>query len=249
MIHAIFGTDVYGAVRSVEHTPVVTKFEMIQGIPIKPLESYFLGRLGKESRSGVPFIAEQIDREIIGFPCNRINRLSVFATYVRAVCAILVLISILPLFSLVVIRLSDPTFNFDSEKQIIAIVLGGVLAGGLLLVFPTYLFTVIVPLRERRIRHACARVLGIAADPANIKLEIANVMIVQANEFLRTQQIPDLDAVLCRPKDHGLQVLDMLLVRTRAQIQNDGKSISDEFNTDRLLEAMDLLTNQRREGL
>ncbi len=241
MIHVTVGTDVYGAVRSVERTPVVTKFAMFQFLPIYAIESYYLGRLGKESRSGVPFLAGQSERAIIGIPCDRINFLSVSVAYVRAVGAALVLASIPFLFMLVLMRLSDPTFHFDRDKQIVTTVVGSILTTGLLIALPSYLFTVIAPVRERRIRRACARVLGIAADPAHAKLEIASEMIVQADEFLHKQETPDLDAVLCRPWDYGLDVLDVLLVRTRAQIQNSGKSTSNELNTDRILQAIDLL--------
>jgi hypothetical protein len=74
-------------------------------------------------------------------------------------------------------------------------------------------------------------------------------MIVQADEFLQKQQTPDLDAVLCRPAHFGLPVLDTLLVRTRAQIQNNGASIIHESKTDRILQVIDLLGDQGSDRL
>jgi hypothetical protein len=248
MTHAI-GTDVYGAVRSVGRTPIVTKFFMVQGLPIRPMESYYFRALGEWSGSGVPFLGEEIHRAIIGIPCDRINRLSVFVAYVRAVCGAIVVLSTIPLFALGICRLCDPVFRFEADKKMTVVIAGMVLASGVLLGLTTYLVNLTVPARERRIRLACARVLGIAADPAHVKLEIARDMIVRADEFLQEQQTPDLDAVLCRTAHFGLPVLDQLLVRTRAEIQNSGASISRESNTDRILQAIDLLGDQRSGGL
>ena len=243
MIHVAVGTDVYGAVRSVDRTPIVTKFAMLQFLPIYPLESYYLCRLGKRAGSHVPFVGGTSKRQIIGILCNRINRLSALVAYVRGLGAAMALFASIVLFIFGVGMLSDRNFQFEKERQIGAVVVGSVLAGGLLLSLPTYLFTFLVPERERRVRLACARVLGIAADPANVKLEVAKAMIVQADEFLSKHVATDLAAVLCRPADVGRRTLDMLLVRT-AQIGTGDTSKNHEVDTNRILQAIDLLNRQ-----
>jgi hypothetical protein len=238
MIHVHAGTDVYGAVRSVNRTPIVTKFAMLQFLPIYPLESYYLRRLGKEVGPRSIFFGGLTERAIVGIPCNRFNRLSVAIAYVRALGAALTVVGAMGVFGFVVGSLCDATFRFNGERQILIIVVGSILAAGLLVALPTYLFTFIVPARDRRIRQACARVLGIAADPANVKAEIANEMAASAEESIRTEGIPELDVILSRPKDYGLHELDMWLVRTRAQVQACGESENHEKITDQILHAL-----------
>ncbi len=42
MTSVTVGSDVYGAVRKVGTTPIVTKFAMFQFLPVFPIESYYL---------------------------------------------------------------------------------------------------------------------------------------------------------------------------------------------------------------
>ena len=247
------GTDVYGAVRFVNRTPIVTKFAMLQFLPVYPLESYYLGRLGKPTGAYLPFVGGVTERAIVGIPCNRLNCLSVAVGYVRSIGAALTVLGTMGVFMFVIGALSDGRFRFDGEWKIGALVVGSILASGLLLALPTYLFTAIMPARDRRIRRACARVLGIAADPANVKLEIANEIAAQADEFIKAEGIPELDVILHRPKCYCLQELDIWLVRTRSQVQTCDNSEIYENLTDQILYALDAIKEEserlrRRDG-
>jgi hypothetical protein len=248
MIHVAVGTDVYGAVRSVDRTPIVTKFAMVQFVPIYPLGSFYLGRLGEKTGFQSPLIGGLSQRALTGIQCDRINRLSVLVAYARGVGAVLAFLGTIILFIFLVGMLSDGALQLSKERQLTIVVAASMLAGGLLLAIPTYLFTVIVPQRERRIRHACARVLGIAADPAEVKSEIASEMILRTCQLLEERGIPDLGVVLSGAQGYGLDALDTLLVRTRARIMCGDASTRHEADTDRILQAIDLIASQTSDG-
>jgi hypothetical protein len=248
MIHVSFGTDTYGAVRSVARTPVVTKFWMLQAFPVFPLESYYLLRLGKKTRSGVPLLGGESHQEIIGLPCRRISRLSVLVTYVRGIAAVFVLLSMIVLLGFAVVSLTDPAFQGlnAEQKNVLTIALYG-LAGSVSLGLSTCLFTLWTPRRERRIRLACARVLGIAADPAHVKTDFAQQIAERIREPLEQLAPAGLVAVLRRPGDFDPKVLDLWLVHVRTQIADNMQTLHHEAATDRILEALEIVMNQKAE--
>jgi hypothetical protein len=81
MFHVHMGTDTYGKVKQVGPTAVVTKFAMVSGMPLLPLESYYYAGTGEEE--GIPILMTM--RKVHGLPLARLNMLSVVIAYARAV--------------------------------------------------------------------------------------------------------------------------------------------------------------------
>jgi hypothetical protein len=240
MIHVAIGTDTYGAVRRLGRTSVVTKFFMLQALPIYPLESYYLVRLGRTFASGVPLLACETQRKIIGIRCRKINRLSVIVAYARALAAVMVIFPSIVFFMAVIMRLCDANFHPDEFVQLIEWIAGVVLVLGLALALPTYYLTFHVPQREAGIRRACARVLGVAADPAHVHPDIVPEIGKQVDELLAQRGITDLDGILQRPHSFSRDVLDLALARTRARLGLGDAPEKHEFGTDSLLRAIAL---------
>ena len=246
MIHVTAGTDVYGAVRSVNGTPIVTKFAMLQFFPLYPVQSFYLRRLGRRSRTGVPLIAGTETRDIVGIPCNRINFLSALVAYLRAIGATLVLFAAMGIFIFTIGALCDRTVRLsDGGGRTAALILGTGLAAGLAIALPTYLFTKIVPARDRRVRQACASFLGIAADPAHVALEAAKEIIAAAERFMQGYGTPSLDAILSGSDKHRTDDLTVWLSLVRVQVQVGGKSSDYERITDQILDALDAIARTR----
>lgn len=184
MVTAIYGTDTYGAVRKVGTTPIVTRFAMLQFIPLIPLESYYLARHGKERYSGVPLIFSETSRSIHGLKLARVNRLSVLVAYIRAIGGTLFLFGFTGAFVMFLISFQiEPNPNDEFQRYIVPVSvaiadLGALIAG------PTYLATYMVPEREKRIREACAESLGFAADPACCDQETAEKLLNLAKRAL-----------------------------------------------------------------
>ena len=82
MIHVSVGTEIYGRVKQVGSTPVVTKFWALSLMPIVPLQSYYFIRFGQRKSQGCPFLAESYSTAIVGIPLVRLDRLSVVISYV-----------------------------------------------------------------------------------------------------------------------------------------------------------------------
>jgi hypothetical protein len=247
MLHVTFGTDVYGAVRSVARTPVVTKFWMFNAIPLLPEGSYYMLRLGKKSGSAVPLLGGEQHQGIVGLPCRRISTLSVLITYVRAFAALLLLPSTIILFSFAVMRLTGPARDLDENTKRVFVAGIKVLAAGISLGAFTYLFTLWTPRRERRIRLSCGRVLGVAADPAWLKPEYAREIAEQIRGQLEQSAPAGLDAILRHPRDCDLPALDLWLVQTRTQMTDGRQASVHEATTDRILEAIAIVLNQMKD--
>lgn len=48
MVPVVVGTDSYGRVKCVGKTPIVTRFEMLQMFPLRPIESMYFCGMGEE---------------------------------------------------------------------------------------------------------------------------------------------------------------------------------------------------------
>lgn len=243
MIHVSVGTDVYGAVRSVNRTPIVTKFAMFQAFPLYPLQSFYLQQLGKTTHAGVPLVAGISERTLSGIPCDRVNRLSVFVAYVRAVGATVIIVACIGIFIFGVGSLCEGGGR-GKDSLIAFLILGGVLAAGLLIALPTYVFTFRVPIRDRRIREACARFLRLAADPAHVHPAVAKEIAAEAETIIKRRSIPAIDVILARPKEHHSDELAVWLVIVRAEIHTADQPDMYESLTDRILDAIDVMAEK-----
>ncbi|MBN2577432.1 MAG: hypothetical protein JXB10_00380 [Pirellulales bacterium] len=232
----VYGSDVYGAVRKVDGTPIVTKFAMLQMLPLYPLESYYLYQLGPEKGTLIPFAGGISHQDIIGIPFARVNKLSVFAAYIRGICGGMILIGSMLLMGYIVGAMCPG--NVAETGNTLAMIAGVILGVGLLLAIPTYIITFSTPSRERRIRSVCGRVLGIAADPAQIRKDEAVSIVAAIDALFIEKDIPRANIILGRTENLDPEVLDLLLVRTRAQIQSEGQEEPHESNTNRLLDAL-----------
>ena len=112
--------------------------------------------------------------------------------YLRALGAVMVIFPAIVFFMTVVMRLSSPNFHPDELGQLITRIAGVVLALGLALTLPTYYLTFHAPQRERGIRRARARVLGVAADPAHVHQDIVPEIGRRVDELLAQHGITDL---------------------------------------------------------
>jgi hypothetical protein len=213
---------------------------MLQMLPIYPLESYYLSRLGRRSSRGVPLNASETQRAIQGIPCRKIYPLSVIVAYVRAVGAVMVVFPSVFFFFLVVMRLSGANDRLDTFAQIVLMIAEIVFVMGLMLSLPTYALTFRVPERERRIRQVCERVLGVAADPASVREDVVKEIDKAVAASLAKAGITDLEQTVRRPHGNSRNVLDMALVRTRAKCILGGSPETCESDTDLLLQAIDV---------
>jgi hypothetical protein len=212
MFHVHMGTDTYGKVKKVGPTAVVTRFAMVSGMPLVPLVSYYYAGTGEEQ--GIPILFTM--RKIHGLPLSRLNILSVVIAYARAVCgALLVVGSIILLMRIVG---GPPRDEFTAIAMLVGVICTCVaVVGGLL----TYLAPFQTTRRERKIRQACGKVLGIWADPARVQADHARGIIAalapenQTNKKLTLEQ-------------------QLTLVRTEIALAQEPEAL--EQRTDELLE-------------
>lgn len=91
MIVVTIGADSYGRVKSVDGTPVVTKFGMLSGLPIWPICSYYRYGGDMRSLSGIPLVFHLENVLVHGLPLSRIDRLSVAMAYLRGLAGAMIL--------------------------------------------------------------------------------------------------------------------------------------------------------------
>lgn len=169
MVTVSAGTDTYGRVKSVCGTPIVTKFAMLQALPLYPLQSFYFVGTGRSEIVGVPFIASSQSEAIHGISLSHVDTTSVVMAYARGIFGALAIIGSIAMVPIII--------HFTGERldQIAWIATYGLLTslvvgavGGLL--------TYAIPLtsrREREIRTFCTVLLGISADPARVPPDIA----------------------------------------------------------------------------
>jgi hypothetical protein len=232
MVGIMFGSDVYGAVHRVRGTPIVTRFWMLYLLPVVPVESLYLRRLGQQTGLMIPFVGGATQTKVYGIRCARIDLLSVGIAYIRGIAGLAVLVGSVVTFGLLLSRMSGPPP--DDFQRVAAIVGGAALALGLLIGGATYAFTFGVPSRDRRIREACARAFGIAIDPARVKADVAAQ--IDANVQIRLVGGSITVGVgMDQPIGGASDELDLQLARARAKIQLGAPQLVQEAETDRLL--------------
>jgi hypothetical protein len=226
-VHA--GSDTYGKVKKVGATPIVTKFAMVSAFPLYPLESfYFAGESGPE---GIPFV--YTTKTIYGLPLARVDSLSVAMAYARGIFGAFTLFGFFYFITLYIewgdIQHRAPDAFAQAMRYILLVCLCIGVSGGLL----TYFLPLQITDRERQIRLACGEILGICADPAYIREDVARSVAKAVSDLSWADQVDDgpangISSNACPP-------LVRRLVITRAKIALDEEPEALEGQTDDLL--------------
>jgi hypothetical protein len=164
MIHVSAGTDTYGRVKTVAGTPIVTKFAMLQFLPLYPLQSYYFIGTGPTETTGVPFLASMKTVAVSGIPLATVDTTSVAIAYARGVFGALAIVGFMVIIPGIMYLSGERLDNFAmmaTRALLISLIVGAV--GGLL----TYAL-LLTPRREREIRQHCGELLGVAVDPARV---------------------------------------------------------------------------------
>lgn len=201
MIFVQAGTETYGRVKAVQGTPIVTKFAMLQFLPLWPLQSYYFGGFGERTSIGIPLIAHEQSVAIHGIPLARIDRMSVTMAYARGLFGAMLVIgflAIVPGIMFLTGERLDP-WVLTVVRVLVGVFVAGVLGGALTYIIP---FT---SKREREIRSSCAIVLGVAIDPAQVAPEVVawieqslnGAESIHENDAVRDELIRHLIASRC----------------------------------------------------
>lgn len=157
MIHVHIGADVFGRVKTVAGTSVVTRFWGVNMFPLFPTESYYVAAGNTAHREGVP----------VGIRLASVDRASAAMTYVRGLAGAMFVVgfmgSAVGFYNewLAVGAGPDEIGRFMIRVLAVVMIIGAI--AGLL----TY-FVPVMSRRERRIREYCGQLLGPAIDPAKL---------------------------------------------------------------------------------
>ena len=218
MFSVAAGTDTYGRVKTVAGMPIVTKFFMLQLLPIFPLKSFYLIKLDSAKVAGVPFVASVQSSSIHGFPLARVDKISVVMAYLRAFLALLLVVSV-PMLVVAVVSYFTGAPGRDTAEIVwgaLAALVGGSVAGGLTYVLP------LTTKRERDIRLGCRELLGAAIDPVRLPADLRQLLAEYVRDTFRASPEPR-ERLLAR------------LVFVRAKLPHAANPEELEAQTDQLL--------------
>jgi len=212
------GTDTYGRVKSVSGTPIVTKFAMLQFLPVYPLKSFYFIGAGAVQTKGIPLFASTSTSVIKGIPLASVDWTSVLIAYIRSIFAAMALlgcVALIPLYMNLTGEHLDQLAMMMVQFLLISLAIG-VVGGALTYVIP------LTPRREYDIRRFCAEQLGISADPARVSPEISEMLL----EYLGSQP---------QTSKNSRQQLIHELICSRAQLAQAKGADHLESLTDKLL--------------
>lgn len=165
----LLGTCTLGHVKEIAGTPVVTKFVMLQALPIYPLESYYYSGETPGETYWLPFIVTIQSTDVHGPVLTRLDWHSVAMAYLRGICLAIGFVGFLALIPYVRYLTGEQLTVL--EKSTFPIILScfttACVVGWLSYRVP------VTPTRERRIRQYCGEQLGIGVDPARVSAEVA----------------------------------------------------------------------------
>ena len=215
----IAGIHVYGAIKNVAGTRIVTTFFMLMGLPLIPgFSMYYLGQ-GQQHGAILPVVGGFTQQDLLGVVCRRIDWLSVFVGYIRAYGTALIIVGAFGLLCLVCLSLGPNAGN--PFETVLPVVLGSLLAVGSLAVALTYVIGRRVPADEMFIRSVCQDVFGVAADPADVHRETALAWRLHIENQLA---VLNADANLCTVDSCGKlspEVARLQLLLARIVITDD----------------------------
>lgn len=234
MILVTFGSDTYGRVKKVATTSIITKFGMVQFAPVVPLESFFYARRGISNSDLISLVFGVEATTARAIPLARIDKFSVAMAYFRGFCGALTIVGCMSLVPAVMHfsgeRLDQVAIMFT--QALVACLIVGTLSGVLSYCLPGQ-----VGSRQKRIRGACGEVLGIYADPAMFRRDIAKAM----ETFIRSGVAHDKLRADARSggADKTLEAR-LELVLTRLHIALDARDQGLEQRSDELIESIRL---------
>jgi len=217
------GTEFYGRVKSVQQLPIVTSFWMFNYIPILPRESWYCRKI-KSEFAGVPLIASTERFEVDGIPLAKLDAASVVISYLRALGAVGLIISVLWSVMFVVMYLNPSPAAVQPDGFVYAVFSIGAIGtavGGITYVIP------LCSRRERRIRQVCHEVLGWAIDPAVVTKPMSQRLLAFINELSQASGRID-----------STQELMQMLVVTRCRIAQGQDRNDNEARTTQILEEL-----------
>lgn len=223
-MHVHVGTDTYGGVKKVGDTAIVTKFEMLQFLPIFPLQSYYVAGASHRRKSGIPSIVGLQSVEVVGLPLACVDRVSLAMAYLRglfAACAVIGFMSIVPLIMHLTGERLD-RFALTLTRGLVASFAVGLVGGAGTYAIP------LTPRRESRIRTHCGEALGVSADPARLTWAM-----VREIEKLVAHSPPSES-----PDDERTKLIQELVL-CRAKIARNDDAPAMERRTDELIERLD----------
>lgn len=229
MVTLIVGTDTFGRVKSVGGTPIITKFAMLQFLPLFPLQSFYFTAMGKPQVSGIPFVVLSKSAAIYGIPLARVSRTSVAMAYIRGGFGAMTIVGFLAMVPGMMYLMGEPLDDLAlmALRGLVTSFAVGSLGG---------LLTYLVPLasrRERRIRSACGVVLGICVDPARVP--VATVEGLEAS-----LEDPVLRETMESAKESKIGIILRLIV-ARARMARGLGVEEAERDTDELLDRLEHL--------
>lgn len=226
MIVVTFGSDTYGKVRRVGRTSVLTRFAMLQFAPIFPLESLYYARQGDSNSDLISLIYGTDATAPRAIPLARIDKLSVAMAYFRGLCATLALVGC--------ISLVPAVMHFSGERLdrvaimmtqvLVSCLIAGTAAGALSYCIPWQTGN-----RQRSIRRASCRVLGMDADPAMFRRDVAEEIAAFTGGRIAGDELPSGEV------EEAID-LSMRLVATRLEIALGGPVQLLEQRSDKLLD-------------
>lgn len=158
----------------------------------------------------------------------RIDKLSVVMAYFRAFCGTLALVGCMVIVPGIMWLTGE---HLDSVVILFTRVLVGCLAVGTTCGLLSYLLPFKVTARERAIRRACNEIIGIAADPALLKVTAAEAI----GRLLTDEPLPATSDGLSHPACE----LKRELVDVRLGIARGEQREPLEWRTDQLLATLD----------
>jgi hypothetical protein len=165
MVTVTVGADTYGRVKCVCGTPIVTKFAMLNSLPIYPLKSFYFTGSGPTEVIGNPFVESSHAGEAYGIQLAKVDLTSAIMAYVRGLFALLILAGFTGVLFPGIMFLNGEQlddFAMAAFRWLAASLAIGVVGG---------IFTYVMPhmtKREVEIRRNCRELLGIAIDPARL---------------------------------------------------------------------------------
>ena len=215
MYYIKIGTDTYGRVKAVSGTSIVTKFAMVNFLPLYPLESYYSFGTGEKKSQGVPL--------------TRLDYASVAVAYLRGVFGTLAVFGSISFFSFVMWLLNQ---RFDEFAQyatwfLLACLVVGIIGGTLTYLIPN------TSRRERTIRECCGEIVGVAVDPALVQAEFAQALADYAKDV-------EYESAVVHPKfaDKGQFAMAKEMLQVRVEIALGNTDPVLERRTDELIERL-----------
>ena len=211
------GTDTYGRVKKISGTPIVTKFAMLQSLPVFPLVSYYFIGLGPTQVTGFPLLGGSEYTPIIGIPLKSVDKTSVLMAYARALFALLTLIGFMSLFPIIQYFNEGQLdgFALRATRLLLLSFIVGVAGGGLSYVVP------LTSRRERDIRRFCAEGLGVSADPARVSSDVALKLLESVGDDLWWSEDPRKQLIR--------QLIESRVEISRASVVEDWEAKTDEL--------------------